>query len=142
MEIRELDYSSLSRQVLPCQICEVLDLIIFYDKNERTFTIFCVCIYFLMKIRCPQTMNSSCFNTLCPGFILVRSDYPVDQVLEPVSHSGGPLYIYRFFIYRVSKFIIVFFSFLPIPFFSKNRYTTYLNSSITFFQSTFLFHIK
>ncbi|XP_018728634.2 uncharacterized protein LOC104446011 [Eucalyptus grandis] len=44
--------------------------------------------------------KSSCFNVHCPGFILVRSDHPVDAIFEAHSHTGGPVYTYNYFIYR------------------------------------------
>ncbi|KAF7846700.1 hypothetical protein BT93_L3900 [Corymbia citriodora subsp. variegata] len=47
-----------------------------------------------------QMGNSSCFNVQCPGFILVRSNHPVDAIFEAHSHRGGPVYTYNYFIYR------------------------------------------
>ncbi|KAF8027393.1 hypothetical protein BT93_E0331 [Corymbia citriodora subsp. variegata] len=43
--------------------------------------------------------NSSCFNVQCPGFILMRSDHPVDAIFKAHSHRGGPVYTYNYFIY-------------------------------------------
>ncbi|KAI6707231.1 hypothetical protein NL676_010193 [Syzygium grande] len=34
------------------------------------------------------------------GFVLVRSDHPVDAVLHNVSRTQGPVYTYNYFIYR------------------------------------------
>ncbi|KAI4311743.1 hypothetical protein MLD38_036617 [Melastoma candidum] len=47
-----------------------------------------------------QTTTSSCFNVLYPGFILTRSDLPIDGIIEPVSHPSGPVYYKDYRIYR------------------------------------------
>ncbi|XP_062086561.1 uncharacterized protein LOC133792670 [Humulus lupulus] len=41
----------------------------------------------------------SCFNTMCPGFVIVRTDIPLDDVL-PEKHPGGFAWEYNFFVYR------------------------------------------
>ncbi|KAG5588751.1 hypothetical protein H5410_049185, partial [Solanum commersonii] len=33
--------------------------------------------------------TSSCFNLLCPGFVLLNTQMPIDGVFEPVSQRGG-----------------------------------------------------
>ncbi|XP_049388583.1 uncharacterized protein LOC125852939 [Solanum stenotomum] len=33
--------------------------------------------------------TSSCFNLLCPGFVLLNTQIPIDGVFEPVSQRGG-----------------------------------------------------
>ncbi|KAJ8449293.1 hypothetical protein Cgig2_002425 [Carnegiea gigantea] len=45
--------------------------------------------------------QSHCFNVLCPGFISVRSDIPIDAVIEPVSRAGREIFRRFFFIYQV-----------------------------------------
>ncbi|KAK6934927.1 Neprosin [Dillenia turbinata] len=35
--------------------------------------------------------QSQCYNTRCPGFVLVRQDMPIDVTL-PISKGGGPMY--------------------------------------------------
>uniref|UniRef100_A0A1S4CG15 Neprosin PEP catalytic domain-containing protein n=1 Tax=Nicotiana tabacum TaxID=4097 RepID=A0A1S4CG15_TOBAC len=35
-----------------------------------------------------QAGNKHCFNTLCPGFVLVNTEIPVDMVYDQVSHRG------------------------------------------------------
>ncbi|KAH7839527.1 hypothetical protein Vadar_005367 [Vaccinium darrowii] len=44
--------------------------------------------------------QSHCFNTRCPGFVLVRSDIPLDLVYPQISMSGGPVYEARLYIDR------------------------------------------
>ncbi|KAI8568719.1 hypothetical protein RHMOL_Rhmol02G0222500 [Rhododendron molle] len=44
--------------------------------------------------------GSHCFNTRCPGFIIVRSDIPLDGVVDRVSIVGGPFYIFLNYIIR------------------------------------------
>ncbi|XP_038687459.1 uncharacterized protein LOC119986836 [Tripterygium wilfordii] len=45
---------------------------------------------------------SRCFNTHCPGFIIVRTDVPIDQILDPISQRGKKLYGQTLLIYRDS----------------------------------------
>ncbi|XP_021735772.1 uncharacterized protein LOC110702378 [Chenopodium quinoa] len=40
---------------------------------------------------------------LCPGFVNVNKDVPIDDVLEPISKRGGPIYILRFSIFKDPK---------------------------------------
>lgn len=41
--------------------------------------------------------QSHCFNTRCPGFVLVRSDIPLDGIYAETTKSGGPIReIYRY----------------------------------------------
>ncbi|XP_074321798.1 protein neprosin-like [Silene latifolia] len=40
-----------------------------------------------------------CFDSEC-GFVLVRSDYPLNFVLKPVSVRDGKVFVNKFFIYR------------------------------------------
>ncbi|KAK3429158.1 hypothetical protein EUGRSUZ_E00563, partial [Eucalyptus grandis] len=47
-----------------------------------------------------KTAQSSCFNAQCPGFVLVRSDHPMDAILNNISKAPGPVYTYNYFIYR------------------------------------------
>ncbi|XP_038687466.1 uncharacterized protein LOC119986844 [Tripterygium wilfordii] len=35
---------------------------------------------------------SRCFNTRCPGFVIVRTDLPLDMILEPYSRVGHNIY--------------------------------------------------
>ncbi|KAK9668177.1 hypothetical protein RND81_13G039600 [Saponaria officinalis] len=43
-----------------------------------------------------------CFNSEC-GFVIVRSDIPLDFLLKPVSVRGHQIYVYKFFIFRDPK---------------------------------------
>ncbi|KAL3738112.1 hypothetical protein ACJRO7_019617 [Eucalyptus globulus] len=47
-----------------------------------------------------QFAFNTCFNAQCPGFVLVRSDHPMDAVLHNISKAPGPVYTYNYFIYR------------------------------------------
>ncbi|KAG5563137.1 hypothetical protein RHGRI_005779 [Rhododendron griersonianum] len=44
--------------------------------------------------------QSHCFNTRCPGFVLVRSDVPLDFVYEQTSKYGGPAYGTQLYVQR------------------------------------------
>ncbi|KAI8569374.1 hypothetical protein RHMOL_Rhmol02G0273800 [Rhododendron molle] len=44
--------------------------------------------------------QSHCFNTKCPGFVIVRPDIPVDSVLDLISHVGGPYFYVVAYIVR------------------------------------------
>ncbi|KAK6945308.1 Neprosin [Dillenia turbinata] len=44
--------------------------------------------------------QSQCYNTECPGFVIVRPDQPLDAVLEPLSEPGGQLYEQKFSIWQ------------------------------------------
>ncbi|KAH7844916.1 hypothetical protein Vadar_033074 [Vaccinium darrowii] len=44
--------------------------------------------------------QSHCFNTRCPGFIIVRSDIPLDLVFDDVSYRGGPFFYLDAYIIR------------------------------------------
>ncbi|POO01259.1 hypothetical protein TorRG33x02_030130 [Trema orientale] len=57
------------------------------DNKTRLFTFF-------------QAGATSCFNTHCPGFIIVDTRIPLDLVLEPISQRGGPIYDLTLFVYR------------------------------------------
>ncbi|XP_016469715.2 protein neprosin-like [Nicotiana tabacum] len=35
-----------------------------------------------------QAGNTHCFNALCPGFVLVNTELPVDMVFDEISHRG------------------------------------------------------
>ncbi|KAL9228188.1 hypothetical protein vseg_003795 [Gypsophila vaccaria] len=41
-----------------------------------------------------------CYNVDCPGFVLVRSDIPVDSILTPFFEPRGPLSYVDFFIFQ------------------------------------------
>ncbi|XP_038687469.1 uncharacterized protein LOC119986846 [Tripterygium wilfordii] len=43
---------------------------------------------------------SRCYNTYCPGFVIVRTDIPLDQILEPVSQRGEKIYGKTLYIQR------------------------------------------
>ncbi|CAN1295446.1 hypothetical protein LINPERPRIM_LOCUS22825 [Linum perenne] len=45
-----------------------------------------------------NTKNSHCYNTYCPGFIITRSDTPLDFVLKPQTVIGGPRFEKYFYI--------------------------------------------
>ncbi|KAH7844440.1 hypothetical protein Vadar_027988 [Vaccinium darrowii] len=44
--------------------------------------------------------QSHCFNTRCPGFIIVRSDIPLDVAFDHVSYRGGPFFYLHAYIIR------------------------------------------
>ncbi|XP_062086565.1 protein neprosin-like [Humulus lupulus] len=56
------------------------------DHKSRLFTFF-------------KAGGLSCFNTMCPGFVIVRTDIPLDDVL-PETHPGVIPQEYDFFVYR------------------------------------------
>ncbi|MCD7447177.1 hypothetical protein HAX54_025523 [Datura stramonium] len=37
----------------------------------------------------PDGKTSDCFNLLCPGFVLLSTEVPIDGVIDPVSERGG-----------------------------------------------------
>ncbi|KAK9716544.1 hypothetical protein RND81_06G240400 [Saponaria officinalis] len=47
-----------------------------------------------------ETARESCYNVDCPGFVLVRSDIPVDSVLTPFYEPRGPFSNVDFFIFQ------------------------------------------
>ncbi|KAM6568219.1 hypothetical protein CsatB_016204 [Cannabis sativa] len=47
-----------------------------------------------------QAGGTSCFNTQCPGFVIVSTEIPLDFTFEQVSQRGGTLYETSVFIYR------------------------------------------
>ncbi|XP_060965733.1 protein neprosin-like [Cannabis sativa] len=47
-----------------------------------------------------QAGGRSCFNTHCPGFVIVNTDIPLDHVYQLLSQRGGPIYLTQIFIYR------------------------------------------
>ncbi|CAN1137357.1 hypothetical protein LINPERHAP2_LOCUS10012 [Linum perenne] len=49
------------------------------------------------------TKNSHCYNTYCPGFIITRSDTPLDFVLKPQTVIGGPRFEKYFYIGKDTK---------------------------------------
>ncbi|KAF4379823.1 hypothetical protein F8388_023840 [Cannabis sativa] len=60
------------------------------DHNTRLFTFF-------------KAGEVSCFNTLCPGFVIVSTEIPLDQVL-PESHPGGnSSQVVNFFVYKTEE---------------------------------------
>ncbi|CAN1137362.1 hypothetical protein LINPERHAP2_LOCUS10012 [Linum perenne] len=50
-----------------------------------------------------NTKNSHCYNTYCPGFIITRSDTPLDFVLKPQTVIGGPRFEKYFYIGKDTK---------------------------------------
>nr|XP_033509778.1 uncharacterized protein LOC108943654 [Nicotiana tomentosiformis] len=58
-------------------ICDSLfvDPTLYGDNKTRFFVHF-------------QDGNTHCFNTLCPGFAIVSSKYPIDAVFDPVTQRG------------------------------------------------------
>ncbi|PON75267.1 hypothetical protein TorRG33x02_245570 [Trema orientale] len=44
--------------------------------------------------------ESSCFNTQCPGFIIVDTEIPLDKVVEPISQRGKLIIEVKLFVYR------------------------------------------
>ena len=63
-----------------------------------------------------QAGATSCFNTQCPGFVIVNTEIALDAVLEPTSQRGGPIYELTLFVYRVSKQLSISQSFLVLVF--------------------------
>ncbi|CAI0414469.1 unnamed protein product [Linum tenue] len=55
------------------------------DKETRLF------IYTITK-------NSHCYNTFCPGFVILSPNVPVDLLLKPYSKIGGPTYETNLFV--------------------------------------------
>ncbi|KAK9716543.1 hypothetical protein RND81_06G240300 [Saponaria officinalis] len=47
-----------------------------------------------------ETAGESCYNVDCPGFVLVRSDIPVDSLLTPFYEPRGPFSYVDFFIFQ------------------------------------------
>ncbi|XP_062086555.1 protein neprosin-like [Humulus lupulus] len=47
-----------------------------------------------------QAGATSCFNTQCPGFVIVSTQIPLDIILQPVSQRGGPTFTLSLFVYR------------------------------------------
>ncbi|CAI0458882.1 unnamed protein product [Linum tenue] len=44
------------------------------------------------------TKNSQCYNTYCPGFIILRTDIPLDLLLKPYSTPGKTTYEKKLFV--------------------------------------------
>lgn len=44
--------------------------------------------------------QSHCFNTYCPGFVIVRADVPLDGVFTAITGQQGPIYRFSCFIYQ------------------------------------------
>ncbi|XP_030503905.2 protein neprosin-like [Cannabis sativa] len=47
-----------------------------------------------------QAGGRSCFYTHCPGFVIVNTEIPLDQVYKLLSKRGEAVYVTQFFIYR------------------------------------------
>ncbi|XP_060967257.1 protein neprosin-like [Cannabis sativa] len=47
-----------------------------------------------------QAGGNSCFNTQCPGFVIVSTEIPLDYTFDQVSQRGETIYDTQFFIYR------------------------------------------
>ncbi|PON76817.1 hypothetical protein PanWU01x14_031370 [Parasponia andersonii] len=41
----------------------------------------------------------SCFNTRCPGFVIVNTEVPLDSIIKP-SQQGGPVNAFNYYVYR------------------------------------------
>ncbi|CAN1189743.1 hypothetical protein LINPERHAP2_LOCUS40085 [Linum perenne] len=50
-----------------------------------------------------NTKNSHCYNTYCPGFIITRSDIPLDMLLKPYSVPGKSMTEKNVFIGKDTK---------------------------------------
>ncbi|CAI0458884.1 unnamed protein product [Linum tenue] len=46
------------------------------------------------------TKDSQCYNTYCPGFILLTEDIPLDLLLKPYSTVGGASFEKKLFVYK------------------------------------------
>ncbi|XP_062086551.1 protein neprosin-like [Humulus lupulus] len=57
------------------------------DSKTRLFTFF-------------QAGGRSCFNTHCPGFVIVNTEIPLDFVFNSLSQRGERPFITRLFVYR------------------------------------------
>ncbi|KAF7151940.1 hypothetical protein RHSIM_Rhsim02G0167100 [Rhododendron simsii] len=44
--------------------------------------------------------KSHCFNTRCPGFVIVRSDIPLDQAYNTISVPGGQFFVLEAYIIK------------------------------------------
>ncbi|CAO2827255.1 unnamed protein product [Amaranthus hypochondriacus] len=47
-----------------------------------------------------MTRRSHCYHLLCPGFVSLRQDIPIDAIVEPVSKIGGPTYEFKMFAFQ------------------------------------------
>ncbi|KAM3343901.1 hypothetical protein P3S68_025991 [Capsicum galapagoense] len=47
-----------------------------------------------------QTGNTHCFNTLCPGFVHVNTDFTLDMPFDTLSQPGGPSWEVPMYLYR------------------------------------------
>ncbi|KAM3263353.1 hypothetical protein P3L10_000347 [Capsicum annuum] len=47
-----------------------------------------------------QAGNTQCFNTLCPGFVIVRNEIPLDKVFDKISQRGEKPREFRMYIER------------------------------------------
>ncbi|XP_024017028.1 uncharacterized protein LOC21405166 [Morus notabilis] len=57
------------------------------DTKTRLFTFF-------------KAGSTFCFNTRCPGFVIVNTHLPLDIIVMPISTRGGPIYKLNLFVYR------------------------------------------
>ncbi|KAK9698852.1 hypothetical protein RND81_08G135800 [Saponaria officinalis] len=69
-----------------------------------------------------------CYNTYCPGFVIVRSDIPPDSVIEGYTERGKVARLIKFFIYRDSTtgnwWLLATGDETPIGFWPNNIFTT------------------
>ncbi|KAF3671415.1 hypothetical protein FXO37_08053 [Capsicum annuum] len=47
-----------------------------------------------------RTGNTHCFNTLCPGFVHVNTDFTLDMPFDTLSQPGGPSWEVPMYLYR------------------------------------------
>ncbi|KAG5563142.1 hypothetical protein RHGRI_005783 [Rhododendron griersonianum] len=77
--------------------------------------------------------QSHCFNTRCPGFVLVRSDIPLDFVYEQTSKYGGPIYEVQLYIKRDlangNWWLLIGDDFTPVGFWPKRIFSDLANSA-------------
>ncbi|KAG5563136.1 hypothetical protein RHGRI_005778 [Rhododendron griersonianum] len=75
--------------------------------------------------------QSHCFNTRCPGFVLVRSDIPPDFVYEQTSKYGGPIYDTTLYIKRDlangNWWLLIREDFTPVGFWPKRIFSDLAN---------------
>ncbi|XP_058204013.1 protein neprosin-like [Rhododendron vialii] len=81
-----------------------------------------------IRVDAPQ---AHCFNTRCPGFVLVRSDIPPDFVYEQTSKYGGPIYQKQLYIKRDlangNWWLLIGDDFTPVGFWPKRIFSDLAN---------------
>ncbi|KAF7150344.1 hypothetical protein RHSIM_Rhsim02G0222200 [Rhododendron simsii] len=81
-----------------------------------------------IRVDAPQ---AHCYNTRCPGFVLVRSDIPPDFVYQQTSKSGGPIYEKQLYVKRDlangNWWLLIGDDFEPVGFWPKRIFSDLAN---------------